>query len=74
MPRSAAHFILPPTVCLSFLGLVFTMFCLSATHPIHRIKGGPGMVVHACNPSTQEAEAEGSIVKGQLGLQSETFS
>jgi hypothetical protein len=30
----------------------------------------PGVVVHACNLSTQEAEAEGSRVRGQPGLHS----
>jgi hypothetical protein len=31
-----------------------------------------GMVAHGCNPSTQEAEAVGSRVPGQLSLHSET--
>jgi hypothetical protein len=34
----------------------------------------PGMVVHACNPSNQEAEAGGSWVQGQPGLNSKTLS
>jgi hypothetical protein len=29
----------------------------------------PGMVVHICNTSTQEADAGGSWVQGQPGLQ-----
>jgi hypothetical protein len=33
-----------------------------------------GMVVHICNPSTQETEAGGVKVQGQSGLHSETFS
>jgi hypothetical protein len=32
----------------------------------------PGMVVHACDPSTQEAEAGGLQVQGQPELQTET--
>jgi hypothetical protein len=28
------------------------------------------MVVHSCNPSTQEVEAGGSQIRGQLGLHS----
>jgi hypothetical protein len=31
-------------------------------------------MVHACNPSTQEAEAEESQVQGQPGLHRETLS
>jgi hypothetical protein len=34
----------------------------------------PGKMVHACNPSTQEAEAERSQVWGQLGPHSENLS
>jgi hypothetical protein len=34
----------------------------------------PGMVVHACTPRTQEAEEEGSQVRGQPGLHSEILS
>jgi hypothetical protein len=34
---------------------------------------GPGMVVHICNHSTQEAEAGGLKVQGQTGLPSETL-
>jgi hypothetical protein len=30
------------------------------------------MVAHACDPSAQEAEVEGSQVQGQPGLHSET--
>jgi hypothetical protein len=30
-------------------------------------------VLHACNPSTQEAKARGSQVEGQPGLHSETL-
>jgi hypothetical protein len=30
-------------------------------------------MLHACNPSTQEAEARGSTVQGQPGLHSETL-
>jgi hypothetical protein len=33
-----------------------------------------GMIVYTCNPTTQEAEAGGSWVQGQLGLHSETTS
>jgi hypothetical protein len=33
-----------------------------------------GVVVHACNPSTQEAEAGGFPVQGQAGLPSKTLS
>jgi hypothetical protein len=32
------------------------------------------MVVHVCNPSTQEAEAGGSQVQSQPGLQNEILS
>jgi hypothetical protein len=32
------------------------------------------MVVHACNPSTQETEAEGLEMQGQPRLHSETLS
>jgi hypothetical protein len=32
------------------------------------------VAVHACNPSTWEAEADRSKVRGQLGLHSETLS
>jgi hypothetical protein len=34
----------------------------------------PGVVAHTCNPSTQEAEAEGSHVQGQLEVHKETLS
>ena len=35
-------------------------------------KSEPGVVTHACNPSTREAEAGGSVrVRDQPGLQSE---
>jgi hypothetical protein len=34
----------------------------------------PGMTMYACNPSTQEAGAEGSQVQDQLGLHSEALS
>jgi hypothetical protein len=34
----------------------------------------PGVMVHACNPSTQEAEAGESPIQGQPGLQSKTLS
>jgi hypothetical protein len=34
----------------------------------------PGMMGHTCNPSTEEAEAGGSQVRGQSGLQSKTLS
>jgi hypothetical protein len=33
-----------------------------------------GMMIHACNLSTWEAEAGGSIVQGQPGLYSENLS
>jgi hypothetical protein len=33
-----------------------------------------GIVVHLCNPSIWEAEAEGSGVEGQFGLHGETLS
>jgi hypothetical protein len=33
-----------------------------------------GVVVLACNPSTQEAEAGGSLVQVQLGLHRKTLS
>jgi hypothetical protein len=33
-----------------------------------------GMVVHACNSSTQEAEARGKQVRGQPGLDSKMVS
>ena len=36
--------------------------------------GEPGVVAHACNPSTREAEVGGSQVRGQPGLGSETLS
>jgi hypothetical protein len=32
----------------------------------------PGVVVCACNPSTRNAKARGSQIRGQLGLHSET--
>jgi hypothetical protein len=32
-----------------------------------------GVVIHSCNPSTQEAEAEGLRVQGQPGLHSKTL-
>jgi hypothetical protein len=32
------------------------------------------MVAHTCNPSTEEAEAKGSQVQSQSGLQRETLS
>jgi hypothetical protein len=31
----------------------------------------PGEVLHACNPSTHEAEARGSQIQGQHGLRRE---
>jgi hypothetical protein len=34
----------------------------------------PGTVSHPCNPSTQEAEAQGLRVQGQPGLHSKTMS
>jgi hypothetical protein len=34
----------------------------------------PRVMVHACNPSTQEVEAGGSPVLGQAGLDSKTLS
>jgi hypothetical protein len=39
------------------------------------IKGSftPGVVVHTCNPSTQEVEAGGSKIQGQSWLQSKTL-
>jgi hypothetical protein len=37
-------------------------------------EGVPGVVVHACNPSTKEAEVGGSRVAGQPGLHMETLS
>jgi hypothetical protein len=33
----------------------------------------PGMVVLACNPSTQKAEAEGSWVRGETRLHDKTL-
>jgi hypothetical protein len=33
----------------------------------------PGMIVHACNPSTQEAEAGGLQIPDLPGLHSETL-
>lgn len=35
-----------------------------------KINGRPGMVVPACNPSPQEAEAEGSKIQGHSRLHS----
>jgi hypothetical protein len=37
-------------------------------------KKGPGLVVHIYNPSTHEAEAGGSVVQVQPGLQSEALN
>jgi hypothetical protein len=34
----------------------------------------PGMATHACDPSTQEAEARGSLVLNQPGIHSTTLS
>jgi hypothetical protein len=34
----------------------------------------PGMMMHAYNPSTQEAKARGSQVPGQPGLHSKTLT
>jgi hypothetical protein len=34
----------------------------------------PGMVVHTCNPSTQEVEVGGLKVQGQPGLHNESLS
>lgn len=34
----------------------------------------PGMKMHACNPTTQEAEAGQSQVQGQAGQVSKTLS
>jgi hypothetical protein len=39
-----------------------------------RVRPRPDMVAHAINPSTQEAEAGGFLVRGQPGLQSERVS
>jgi hypothetical protein len=42
------------------------VYCINST-------GDQGVMVHAYNPSTQEAEAGGSRVQNQLGQYSETL-
>jgi hypothetical protein len=53
----------------------FHSFLLGKTvhQSIYRLKMGmPSMVVHICNPSTQEAEEGGLRIQSQCGLQSKT--
>jgi hypothetical protein len=45
-----------------------------STLPYQVVWYKPRVAVHACNPSTWEAEAEGLCVPGQTGLHSETLS
>jgi hypothetical protein len=42
-----------------------------SSQAIEKQASQPGVVAHTFNPSTQEAEAGGFLVRGQPGLQSE---
>jgi hypothetical protein len=55
--------------------LLYGIFCFFPliTTTLNRTKW-PGMVAHACNASTQEAEIVQLQVQGQTGLHSETLS
>jgi hypothetical protein len=46
--------------------------CIIYVHNLHIYANGLGMVMQACNPSTQEAEADGLRILGQPGLHSKT--
>jgi hypothetical protein len=60
----------------AFVTLSFPTFIENFFTEFRGMRKGPekGVVVHICNPSTQEAEAGGSSVPGQPGTHRETLS